>query len=82
MLIHTNCSINGWVTDQLQSMNLAPKDVAGAGDSTLICASMGLAAGYDIWQCAYLGSIAAACQIGSLGNIPLNPETLKKELLE
>jgi rfaE bifunctional protein kinase chain/domain len=82
MLIHTSCSINRWVTDQLQSMNLAPKDVAGAGDSTLICASMGLAAGYDIWQCAYLGSIAAACQIGSLGNTPLSPETLRKELLK
>jgi len=32
------------------------------------------------WQTAYLGSIAAACQVGRLGIIPLTPNDLIKEI--
>ena len=71
---------NDWLTDRLPAMNTAPKDVAGAGDSFLICAAMSLVAGADIWQSAYLGSLAAACQVGRIGNIPLSLDELKKEI--
>jgi rfaE bifunctional protein kinase chain/domain len=67
-------------TDRLPAFNSAPKDVSGAGDSFLTCASMALACGADIWQSAYLGSIAAACQVSRVGNIPLTAEELKMEL--
>lgn len=69
-----------WLTDRLPSMNNAPKDVSGAGDSLLTCASMALAVGADIWQSAYLGSIAAACQLGRIGNIPLTSNELLVEI--
>jgi bifunctional ADP-heptose synthase (sugar kinase/adenylyltransferase) len=68
------------LTDRLPAFNTAPKDVAGAGDTLLICAAMSLALGNDIWQSAYLGSLAAACQVGRVGNIPLIPEDLYREL--
>ena len=61
-----------WLTDRLPALNTSPKDVAGAGDSLLTCASMAMAVGADIWQSCYLGSLAAACQVGRLGNVPLS----------
>lgn len=67
-------------TDRLPSFNTAPKDVTGAGDSLLTCTSMALCCGCDIWQSAYLGSLAAACQVGRIGNTPLRTEDLKVEL--
>ncbi|MBM3359106.1 MAG: adenylyltransferase/cytidyltransferase family protein [Betaproteobacteria bacterium] len=69
-----------FVTDRLPAFNTAPKDVAGAGDSLLTCASMTLAVGGNIWQSAYLGSVAAACQVGRVGNTPLTSRDLITEL--
>ncbi len=81
LLIHAPSNGNDeFLTDQLPALNTAPKDVAGGGDSLLVCASMALALGTDIWQSAYLGSIAAACQVGRVGNLPLSAEELIKEL--
>jgi rfaE bifunctional protein kinase chain/domain len=81
LIIHaSNDDETQWTTDRLPAFNSSPKDVAGAGDSLLTCASMGLAVGCDIWQSAYLGSLAAACQVGRVGNIPLRAEELLSEL--
>jgi rfaE bifunctional protein kinase chain/domain len=65
-----------WMTDQLRPMNRNPKDVAGAGDSFLTCASMAKAIGYDIWTSTYIGSVAAAFQVSRMGNIPLKSSEL------
>ena len=70
-----------FATDRLPALNSAPKDNAGAGDSLLACASMALAVGADIWQSAYLGSVAAALQVGRVGNSPLNAQDLITELV-
>ena len=67
-------------TDRLPAFNNAPKDVSGAGDSLLTCTSMALAAGFDIWRGAYLGAVAAACQVGRIGNTPLSVTELIAEL--
>ena len=69
-----------WVTDRLPAMNRSPKDVAGAGDSLLVVAAMSLRVGATIWQGAYLGSLAAACQVGRIGNLPLSLRDLLNEL--
>lgn len=71
---------NKWQTDRMPAMNPTPKDPAGAGDSLLTCAAMALASGSDIWTSAYLGSLAAACQIGRVGNIPLAVADMQAEL--
>lgn len=70
----------GWFTDRLPAMNHAPRDPAGAGDSFLTCASLALIAGADLWQSAFLGSIAAACQVGRVGNSPLSPRDIETEI--
>ena len=81
LLIHAPAPNGGnFLTDQLPALNSSPKDVSGAGDSLLTCASMALALGSDVWQAAYLGSIAAACQVGRVGNLPLTAEELITEL--
>jgi len=67
-------------TDRLGAFNSAPKDVSGAGDSLLACASIALAAGGTIWQVAYLGAIAAALQVSRVGNSPVTSQDLFREL--
>jgi sugar/nucleoside kinase (ribokinase family) len=57
--------------DRIEALNSAPRDVAGAGDSMLIAAGMSLAVGANIWEAACLGSIAAAIQVGRVGNVPI-----------
>ena len=71
-----------WLTDRLPALNRSPKDSAGAGDSLLISCSMAMAVGADIWQSIYLGSIAAACQVSRVGNMPLSPQDIALELAD
>ena len=73
---------NAWMTDRLPAMNLSPKDPAGAGDSLLIASSMAMAVGASMWQSMYLGSIAAACQVSRVGNMPLSPQDIALELAD
>jgi rfaE bifunctional protein kinase chain/domain len=68
------------MTDRLPAFNLAPRDTAGAGDSFLISASLSLVVGADVWQSAYLGSLAAACQVGRIGNVPLTATDILLEI--
>ena len=79
IMIHAGLD-HTWETDRLPAMNSAPKDVAGAGDSLLTVSSMALAAGCDIWQAAYLGSLAAAHQVGRVGNTPLVAQEFIREI--
>lgn len=79
MLVHAKGKAD-WDTDKLPAFNTAPKDSAGAGDSFLTCAAMGLCAGVDVWQSVYLGSIAAACQVSRVGNSPLSQADLIAEI--
>jgi len=68
------------ITDQLPALNSSPKDVSGAGDSLLITAGLALVAGGNVWESAYLGSVAAACQVGRVGNTPLSCAEICQEL--
>ena len=80
LLIHANSSDEAqWLTDRLPTLNTAPKDTAGAGDCLLVSTAMALALGRPVWESLYLGSVAAACQVGRIGNIPL---TAKELLIE
>lgn len=81
MLVHVpDAREPRWHTDRLPAMNTAPKDVAGAGDSLLCCASMALAVKADIWQSAYIGGLAAACQASRVGNMPLTAQDIRLEI--
>jgi len=77
LLIHTSSKDKTtWHTDKLPAFNNAPRDVSGGGDSFLTCAALALALENDIWKASYLGSIAAACQVSRVGNIPLTQADL------
>jgi len=81
VLVHAgNGKENDWLTDRIGALNSAPKDVAGAGDSLLIASAMTLVSGGNIWEAACLGSLAAAVQVGRVGNTPLKAEELIQEL--
>lgn len=81
LLIHAGSDKGGgWLTDRVDALNSAAKDVAGAGDSLLITSAMTLACGGNIWEAACLGSLAAAVQVGRVGNTPLRTEELLREL--
>jgi rfaE bifunctional protein kinase chain/domain len=66
--------------DRLPAFNTSPKDVAGAGDSLFTTMSLALCAGFDIWQSAYFGSLAAACQVSRVGNAALTAADLATEI--
>jgi rfaE bifunctional protein kinase chain/domain len=81
LLIHSdNARGDGWLTDRVSALNLNPIDVAGAGDSLLIASALTLASGGTIWDAACLGSLAAAVQVGRVGNTPLRSQELVQEL--
>jgi len=81
LLIHANSDkVGNWLTDRIVALNSGPRDVAGAGDSLLITSSMTLACGGTIWEAALLGSLAAAVQVGRVGNTPLCVEELLREI--
>jgi rfaE bifunctional protein kinase chain/domain len=77
LLVHAETSNNNsWLTDRIPALNLQPVDVAGAGDSMMITSAMILSSGGNIWEAAYIGSIAAAIQVGRVGNIPLKVQEI------
>lgn len=81
LLIHAEGDAhNQWLTDSLPAFNKAPRDPAGAGDILMVYSSMAMAAGCSVWEAAYLGSLAAACQVGRVGNIPLTVDDLRTEI--
>ena len=41
---------------------------------------MSMALGRTIWESLYLGSLAAACQVGRIGNTPLSADELRVEM--
>jgi len=80
VLIHVGNGESEWVTDRVSALNRSPKDVAGAGDSLLIASALTLASGGNIWEAACLGSLAAAIQVGRVGNTPVQVNELLSEL--
>jgi rfaE bifunctional protein kinase chain/domain len=85
LLIHTCNETKGSepnviLTDQIPALNTHPKDVAGAGDSLIIVAAMAMACGANIWEASCLGSLAAAIQVGRVGNMPIQTGELLHEL--
>lgn len=81
LLVHApQAAAGGAATDRLPAMNVAPKDPAGAGDSLFTCAAMAIRAGIDIWSASYLGALAAACQVGRIGNMPVTTADIEAEI--
>ena len=71
-----------WETDQIPALNSAPHDVAGAGDCMLVATSLAMTVGANMWESGLLGSLAAAIQVGRVGNTPITQNELLHELAE
>lgn len=71
-----------FLTDEIPALNNLALDVAGAGDSLLIASALSLASGATIWEAAIIGSLAAAVQVGRVGNIPLRSEELFRMFID
>jgi rfaE bifunctional protein kinase chain/domain len=81
LLIHADSGkTDDWLTDRIGALNSAPKDVAGAGDSLLITSALTQASGGNIWEAAYMGSLAAALQVSRVGNTPIRVKEFISEL--
>jgi len=81
LLIHVGGTKgDSWMTDRIPALNTSPKDVSGAGDSLLIVSAMSMALGANIWESAVLGSLAAAIQVGRVGNTPIDASELLVKL--
>ena len=65
-----------WDTDELPTFNKSPLDVAGAGDAMLTASALSLVSKATIWQASFIGSLAAGCQVGRVGNVPLQYQEL------
>ncbi len=79
MMIY-NSTKKSLLTDNINALGNIVKDVSGAGDSLLTASAMALCVGADVWQAAYLGSLASAIQVSRVGNIPIYKDEILKEL--
>jgi rfaE bifunctional protein kinase chain/domain len=83
ILIHVPLKdVVSWDTDRIPALNTNPKDVAGAGDCLLVASSLVLCAGGNIWEAACVGSVAAAVQVGRVGNTPIEIAEIASEFTE
>lgn len=79
VLIHLPQKINNEVvTDKINALNFSPVDISGAGDSMLVATTLALSSKLSIWESALIGSIAAAIQVGRVGNIPISYSEIRE----
>ena len=62
--------------DALPSFNQNPVDVSGAGDSLLAAASLAITIENNLAKASLIGSLAAAIQVGRVGNLPIEKEKI------
>lgn len=58
--------------DSLSALNKNPVDVSGAGDLTLVCTSLMLNTGANLWQASIVAMIASAIHVSKVGNSPID----------
>lgn len=80
ILIHKPVSSNLWENDRIKALAENLVDPAGAGDCLFAASALAMAAGADIWEAAFIGSVAAACQVSNMGNQPLDAKRFKRAI--
>jgi len=77
-----DADFSNWQNDRLSAININAVDPAGAGDCFLATSSMVLCSGGDIWLASFIASFASACQVGIIGNNPLEQSTVENLINE
>ncbi|MFQ5414798.1 MAG: PfkB family carbohydrate kinase [Phycisphaerae bacterium] len=67
-------------SEPLPSFSDHAVDRLGCGDALLAAMTLSLAAGDGLMQAAYIGSAAAAIELGIIGNVPVEAERLNRWL--
>lgn len=60
----------------IAALNSRPVDVAGAGDSLLAASALALTSGATLYEASMIGSMAAAIQVGRIGNVPVTSDEI------
>lgn len=63
-------------TEKIEALNKMSIDNSGAGDSMLAAASLSLGLNATIQESALLGSLIAAIQVGRVGNVPIDSNSV------
>jgi rfaE bifunctional protein kinase chain/domain len=79
ILIHKTVD-GSWENDRVNALAVNLVDPAGAGDCLFAASAIAMAAGANIWQAAFIGSVAAACQVSDVGNQPIDAKRLNRAL--
>lgn len=69
-----------WVNDRIKALSDGVVDPAGAGDCLFISAALAISTNASTWEAAFIGSVAAACQVGNVGNKPINLKILHRAI--
>lgn len=80
ILIHNTISEGMWENDRIKALAANLVDPAGAGDCLFAAAAIAMAAGATIWEAAFIGSVAAACQVSNVGNQPIDAKRFKRAI--
>lgn len=64
------------ISEQIPALGDHAVDHLGCGDALLAASTLALAAGANPYQAAYVGSAAAAIEVGLLGNVPIDASRL------
>jgi rfaE bifunctional protein kinase chain/domain len=80
LLIHNTVSEGKWENDRIKALAVNLVDPAGAGDCLFSASAIAMAAGATIWEAAFIGSVAAACQVSNVGNQPIDAKRFKRAI--
>ncbi|MEP7702978.1 PfkB family carbohydrate kinase [Paraglaciecola sp. 25GB23A] len=80
IFIHKPKSSELWENDRIKALSANVVDPAGAGDCLFAAAALSIACGANIWQASFVGSVAAACQVGNIGNLPIDAKRFNRAI--
>ncbi|PKH00815.1 PfkB family carbohydrate kinase [Paraglaciecola sp. MB-3u-78] len=82
ILIHNPINDSHWDNDRVKALAANPVDPAGAGDCLFAASAIAMAAGANIWEAAFIGSVAAACQVSNVGNQPIDAKRFNRAIVQ
>jgi rfaE bifunctional protein kinase chain/domain len=80
ILIHKPINDSNWENDRVKALAANLVDPAGAGDCLFAASAIAMAAGANIWEASFIGSVAASCQVSNVGNQPISAKRFKRAL--
>jgi rfaE bifunctional protein kinase chain/domain len=80
ILVHNPINESYWENDRVKALAANLVDPAGAGDCLFAASAIAMAAGANIWEASFIGSVAAACQVSNIGNQPIDAKRFNRAI--